>query len=142
MLSTQCLCPSSQEQQFTAPVPQHFPAQGQGAGSSCHRWILLCCCQGSPWSFGMCLCLLASLKSVHSVCAGWGSRSFPAWDVSPGMESSKELSSGTASATPPPASCSCSTLGLRWKMSNKKTIFLSKFFPVSCTHFYLRGKKS
>lgn len=79
MLSTQCLCPSSQEQQFTAPVPQHFPAQGQGAGSSCHRWILLCCCQGSPWSFGMCLCLLASLKSVHSgtVLAGGTGASLP-----------------------------------------------------------------
>lgn len=64
-------------------------------------------------------------------CAGWGNRRFPDWDVSPGMESSKEHSSVTASATPPPTSCSWSTspcLGSDGKcLIRKQFFFLNSF---------------
>lgn len=75
----------SQRQQFTAPVPRHFPAQGHGAQELLITGLICASCQlpsaarDPPSRCGICLCLLASSTQLmqfgigeFSGSAGWG----------------------------------------------------------------------
>lgn len=140
--STQCLCSSSEKCCWNSPRDSNSLLQFQATPG--YRWIHLFQLHS------------AARESLGWACASWpgwdlwvqwlcwvGDRDIPDWDVSPGMESSKEHSPVTASATPPQISCSWSTsphLGSDGKCLIRKPFFSLIFFPILCTHFYLRGQ--
>lgn len=131
--STQCLCSSSEKCCWNSPRDSNSLLQFQGTPG--YRWIHLFQLHS------------AARESLGCACASWpvwdlwvqwlcwvGDRDIPDWDVSPGMESSKEHSPVTASATPPQISCSWSTsphLG-----SDGKCLIRKQFFSLIFSPFY------